>query len=639
MSGQSQKNTRYVTEGQHLITLDDDIINCDSSSGAILLILPSILDTGLLYQSKKFYINDYSGTSATNNIQVVGTGSNKINDANVLTISTNGASGFVLAVGQNDYVYDNGGNSGGGGSTIVTAPFTPNNSTIIVGDDFQEVAEKAQGQINDLITNVTYLQNNEYKITYFAEINATAGAITKPTGSTILLDQFAGGIDAYVSQITNGQPTGDFPTDSNGAMVDVTSFDASGNFVLSGTPSAYPCALIYIIKISASDYQNLTTANILDAESSFGKEDVANKATDFSVINNTLYPSVQAVNNQIIAALPSNSIYMFSATNSGISGYKSMPLLSNFIAGAESSTSQIVTTSPTLIEEFATPSGYPNTTSIPTGVIQIHYETEKVAGSNNYYSYAEIYKRTSGGTETLIATSDNSTETSVNTRVQVTVAAYLSSIISLATTDRIVVKIYCVMLSSSATIGVYYDNNTDSRLQLPSVSIDLYSYAPIANPTFTGIVTTPAIILSSETASRVAIIDASKNVKSADTATYPSLTELAYVKGVTSAIQTQFNAKLPIEAGATTGVSLTFETDRVYGSIGTPETGNITYTDTNAKLGVTNIVIHNHSVAPTFAANMKKLSGSGSYAINVINYIYVTYINSTEVIYSINQRT
>lgn len=107
----------------------------------------------------------------------------------------------------------------------------------------------------------------------------------------------------------------------------------------------------------------------------------------------------------------------------------------------------------------------------------------------------------------------------------------------------------------------------------------------------------------------------------------------------TSSIQTQLDAKLPIEAGSTTGVVLTFLTDRVYGSIGTPEQGNITYSSTGAKLGVTNVIIHNHSSAPTFGTNMKKLSGSGSYVNSVVNYIYVTYINSTEVIYSINQRT
>lgn len=46
------------------------------------------------------------------------------------------------------------------------------------------------------------------------------------------------------------------------------------------------------------------------------------------------------------------------------------------------------------------------------------------------------------------------------------------------------------------------------------------------------------------TASTLAIFDASKNLISASTSTYPSLTELSYVKGVTSAIQTQLTGKL-----------------------------------------------------------------------------------------------
>lgn len=80
---------------------------------------------------------------------------------------------------------------------------------------------------------------------------------------------------------------------------------------------------------------------------------------------------------------------------------------------------------------------------------------------------------------------------------------------------------------------------------------DLALKADIASPTFTGTATTPAIIVSSETASRIAILDASKNIKSADTATYPSLTELSYGKGVTSAIQTQLNTKVyAVQCGA-----------------------------------------------------------------------------------------
>lgn len=49
--------------------------------------------------------------------------------------------------------------------------------------------------------------------------------------------------------------------------------------------------------------------------------------------------------------------------------------------------------------------------------------------------------------------------------------------------------------------------------------------------------------LDASTASRILGTDASKNITSLDTATYPSLTELSYVKGVTSDIQTQFGNK------------------------------------------------------------------------------------------------
>ena len=55
---------------------------------------------------------------------------------------------------------------------------------------------------------------------------------------------------------------------------------------------------------------------------------------------------------------------------------------------------------------------------------------------------------------------------------------------------------------------------------------------------------TSAPIIGTATISTIAGFDASKNLVSLSTATYPSLTELSYVKGVTSAIQTQLNAKL-----------------------------------------------------------------------------------------------
>lgn len=124
--------------------------------------------------------------------------------------------------------------------------------------------------------------------------------------------------------------------------------------------------------------------------------------------------------------------------------------------------------------------------------------------------------------------------------------------------------------------------------------------SPINSPTFTGTVTTPAIIVSSETADRVAIIDGTKNVKSGDTATYPSLTELSYVKGVTSAIQTQLNAlsssfQLVASASAAasatidfTGLTSTYHTYMLIGTNIVPATdGSHIYLRTSTDGGAT----------------------------------------------------
>jgi len=112
-------------------------------------------------------------------------------------------------------------------------------------------------------------------------------------------------------------------------------------------------------------------------------------------------------------------------------------------------------------------------------------------------------------------------------------------------------ELHNVLLTSSADKDILaYESSTSLWKNKTASTLGL---APLASPTFTGTVTSPAIILSSETASTIASFDASKNIKSLSTATYPSLTELSYVKGVTSAIQTQFdNVGEWIQLGGTT---------------------------------------------------------------------------------------
>jgi hypothetical protein len=79
---------------------------------------------------------------------------------------------------------------------------------------------------------------------------------------------------------------------------------------------------------------------------------------------------------------------------------------------------------------------------------------------------------------------------------------------------------------------------------IPTASNLARGLVSILAQTFAGIKTfLSAPILDSLTASRILATNGSKAVQSLDTATYPDLTELSYVKGVTSAIQTQLNSK------------------------------------------------------------------------------------------------
>lgn len=62
-----------------------------------------------------------------------------------------------------------------------------------------------------------------------------------------------------------------------------------------------------------------------------------------------------------------------------------------------------------------------------------------------------------------------------------------------------------------------------------------------------------SVVLGSGTANQIAYWIDADNIGALTTATYPSLTELSYVKGVTSSIQTQLNGKQPLLTNPVTG--------------------------------------------------------------------------------------
>lgn len=112
------------------------------------------------------------------------------------------------------------------------------------------------------------------------------------------------------------------------------------------------------------------------------------------------------------------------------------------------------------------------------------------------------------------------------------------------TTDTLATTLITATTVTAALVG-----NATTATDTASKTGTGSTYATNTAPTFATSITGSYL-----TASEMLITDASKNIVSAAVATYPSLTELTYLKGVTSAIQTQLNAK---GAGTVTTVGFT----------------------------------------------------------------------------------
>lgn len=112
-------NIKYVTSGQtYLIQAEDDVINCDTSSGVVTLYLPKIANIF----PKRFLINDYGGNAGTNNIIVYGSG-DTINGQSSFLFNVNSMSGEALITGQTEWLMNSDRPSSGSG-TVTNFSFT-----------------------------------------------------------------------------------------------------------------------------------------------------------------------------------------------------------------------------------------------------------------------------------------------------------------------------------------------------------------------------------------------------------------------------------------------------------------------------------------------------------------------------------
>lgn len=80
-----------------------------------------------------------------------------------------------------------------------------------------------------------------------------------------------------------------------------------------------------------------------------------------------------------------------------------------------------------------------------------------------------------------------------------------------------------------------------------------------------------------------------------------------------------------------TGVSITFDTNKIFNLPTAPGTGNITNDLTGAKIGVVQKIYHNNSSAPTFPAGWVNIGGT--YTNSVLNIIFAEWVESSRVEY------
>lgn len=116
-----------------------------------------------------------------------------------------------------------------------------------------------------LAARVTTLENvvNEYEI-YYSVSSGTTGTVTIPTGSSIVASQYGSANGIAVTTDAAGRPTDNAAKTSGGTVITVNLTTSTGAYTLSGTPSAYPVAIVYQVSCLAKDAANVSAASIID---------------------------------------------------------------------------------------------------------------------------------------------------------------------------------------------------------------------------------------------------------------------------------------------------------------------------------------------------------------------------------------
>jgi hypothetical protein len=260
---------------------------------------------------------------------------------------------------------------------------------------------------------------------------------------------------------------------------------------------------------------------------SLNAEDVDNKAIDFTTINDTLYPTTQAVDTYITAVVPD--------------------LVDTFVSGLVAQDLQDVTTEGNTTTDNIAFTGavgvlFDNTSTLRKGTIDAGYGGAKgiaqicSVGYELKWEAGRLYVMGDGGT-TIREVSHNFTTTPSatddNTKGFIVGSRWILDDGSLY---------ICTDVTTATAVWVLQTIDL-SDYQLISEKDAAGGYVEITDGNLIILPNGRGFVSNNVTPNQIAYFDASGNLLTLSIETYPSITQLSYVKGVTSAIQTQLNAK------------------------------------------------------------------------------------------------
>ena len=179
---------------------------------------------------------------------------------------------------------------------------------------------------------------------------------------------------------------------------------------------------------------------------------------------------------------PAVQVFKFANVVSDISTYFVADQLDDFTSNTTHLITTTISQTPTLLGTFATRPQHPSLTVLPTGAAVITFETQKTSGNKAYNCYAELYKRTSANIETLLATTDVTSSSTLNSSIQQRGYYSFLSPITLDVNDRIVIRVYGQLLvSGTDDLQLRIDDNTNSGFELPTLPASINAFIPYTN--------------------------------------------------------------------------------------------------------------------------------------------------------------